>query len=133
MSFTARVDPTCRVNYLRMSGVVTFADLSAAQRALADDDAFDPTFGVLVDLRAAEEVRLTWQEMQILVVASAVAPTSRRAILVGSPGVLGMARLYQSMREHETAVDVVRACQTMDEAIAWLGIDALELQERDGA
>ena len=127
MSLTIRVDPARRVSYVRLSDTVTFDDLATAQRALASDPAFDPTFPLLLDMRAASDVRLTWREMQSLAGISALAPTTRRAILVGAPGVLGMARLYETLREHETAADVVRACQTIEEAVLWLKVDHLDV------
>jgi hypothetical protein len=127
MAFTIRVDAARRVSYVCVSGIVTFDDLAAAQRALASEPAFDPTFPLLLDLRDADDVRLTWREMQSLATVSALAPLTRRAILVGGPGVLGMARLYETTREHETATDVVRACQTLEEAAAWLTVDRLEV------
>ena len=126
MPFLIRVEPARRLSYVWVSDTVTFDDLTAAQRALASDPAFDPTFPLLLDLRTATDVCLTWQEMQSLVGVSALAPTTRRAILVGAPGVLGMARLYEAIREHETATDVVRACQSIEEAVRWLQVDQLE-------
>ena len=126
MPFLIRVDPARRLTYVCVSDTVTFDDFATAQRALASDPAFDPTFPMLLDMRAATDVRLTWQEMQSLAGISALAPTTRRAILVGAPGVLGMARLYEAIREHETATDVVRACQTIEEAVMWLQVDHLE-------
>jgi hypothetical protein len=127
MPFSIHVDPVRRVSYVRMSDTVTFDDLAAAQRALVAEPAFDPTFPLLLDLRDANDVRLTWREMQSLAGVSALALSTRRAILVGGPGVLGMARLYETIREHETATDVVRACQTLEEAAAWLMVDRLEV------
>jgi len=130
MPFSIHIDPVHRVSYVRMSDMVTFDDLAAAQRAPAGDQAFDPTFPLLLDLRDADDVRLTWREMHSLAGVSALAPSTRRAILVGGPGVLGMARLYGTIRENETATDVVRVCQTLDEAAAWLMIDGLESLRR---
>ena len=127
MSFTTRIDSDRRLSYVLGSGTVTFDDLAAAQRTLANDPAFDPTFPVLIDLRTVNDVRLTRQEMQSLVGISAAAPSTRRAILVGTPGVLGLARLYEALRENQTTNDVVRACQTIEEAISWLGVDQLDV------
>ena len=127
MSFSIRVDPIRRVSYVRLSGAVMFDDLASAQRALAVEPAFDPTFPLLLDLRDADDVRLTRREMQSLAGVSALAPSTRRAILVGGPGVLGMARVYETIRENETATDVVRTCQTIEEAVAWLMVDGLEV------
>ena len=127
MAFSIRVDPVRRVSYVGMSGTVTFDDLAAAQRALAAEPAFNPAFPLLLDLFDADDVRLTRREMQSLVGISALAPSTRRAILVGGRGVLGMARLYETIRENDTATDVVRACQTLEEAAAWLMIDRLDV------
>jgi hypothetical protein len=38
-----------------------------------------------------------------------------------------MARLYETIRESETATDVVRACQTIEETVMWLQVDHLDV------
>jgi hypothetical protein len=123
---SVRVDRERRVSYVSLSGLVTFSDLAQAYDALAALPSFDPTFPVLVDLRAATDVVLTHDDMRALAAVVTVAPSTRRAILVGSLGILGMAQMYEAMRRSQTDADVVRACQTLDAAAAWLGVAHLE-------
>jgi hypothetical protein len=121
--WTIRVDPSKRVSYVSLSGGVTFDDLAAAQRELAAHRQFDPAFPLLLDLRNADDVRLTPHDLQSLGAVSALGLATRRAILVGSLGVFAMARMYETLREGQTKHNVVRACRTLDECSDWLGVE----------
>jgi hypothetical protein len=126
VAWTIRVDSVNRVSYVSLSGVVTFEDLAGAQRALAADPDFDPTFPALLDLRAASDVRLTPSDMQSLASSSALGLSTRRAILVGSPRIFAMAQMYEALGSGQSTHHVVRACRTLAECAEWLGVEYLE-------
>jgi hypothetical protein len=126
VSWTVRVDREHGVSYVSLTGTVTFEDLAVAQRALAADPDFDPTFPALLDLRGAADVRLTPADMQSLASASALGLSTRRAILVGSPRIFAMARMYETLGSGQSTHHVVRACRTLAECAEWLGIEHLE-------
>jgi hypothetical protein len=126
LRWAVRVDPSSRVSYVRLSGDVALADFRDAQRALTQNPQFDAGFPVLIDLRAVTELQLTSADIRALATTSPIPPSTRRAILVGSESVYGMARMYELVRESETSKDVVRACKTVDAAAAWLGVAALD-------
>ena len=107
-----------------MSGIVTFDDLVAAQKDLSAADTFDPAFGFLLDLRDAVDIRLTVDEVRNVIAASPVALEAKRAILVGPSNLLGVVRVYEAIRGEQTAIAAVKPCQTVDEAMAWLGVDS---------
>ena len=124
--WAVRVDLSCRISYVRLSGDVTVADFRDAQRALTEQSHFDGAFPALIDLRPVTELRLTSTDIRSLATSSPIPASTRRAILVSSDSVYGMARMYELVRESETSKDVVRACKTIDAAAAWLGVATLD-------
>jgi hypothetical protein len=125
--WTLRVDPTNRVSYISFSGLVTFSDFADAQAALAADMTFDAAFPLLIDLRRATEIVLTRDDMHALVTLAAVAPTTKRAILVDGRGALSVAQVYESLRQSRADSDVLRACRTLKECTDWLGVELLDV------
>ena len=107
--------------------IVTADDLVAGQRALAHAADFDPTFGVVVDLRGVDEIRMTPREMSAVAMFTPLELTTRLAILVRGEGAYGVARLYETVREAVSAGDVVRVCRSVEEAVEWLGVRHLDI------
>jgi len=102
---------------------MTFNDIAATQDALRIDPDFNPDYPLLVDARGARVQRLTQADMLALAERTPLAPRTRVALVVDEPGELDRARDYEFIRELDKETDVMRACRTLDEAAAWLGVD----------
>ncbi len=126
MSWELRVDPERRVSHVRMRDTVTFDELEQVQRVLGRDAAFDPSFSLVIDLRAARDVELTWAELDAIIARDPVDACARRAVVVGNLIVSAIARVYQFMRQDMTRAPAVRICQSLDEAWQWLRIRPID-------
>jgi hypothetical protein len=122
-----RVHQASRVSYLVMTGIVNGDTLVTAQRALTHAADFDPTFGLVLDMRAADDIQLTRKEMRQVALLSPLDPSARLAILVRGDGAYGIARLYEIVRESQRGTAVVEVCRTVDEAARWLGVKHLDI------
>ena len=126
MSWELRVDPERRVSHVRMRDTVTFDELEQVQRVLGRDAAFDPSFSLVIDLRAARDVELTWAELDAIIARDPVDARARRAVVVGNLIMSAIARVYQFMRQDMTRAPAVRICQSLDEAWQWLRIRPID-------
>jgi hypothetical protein len=125
--WAVRVDAVNRTSYIVMFGVITFSDFVDAHDALAAAPSFDPALPLLIALRRASDVILTRDDMHRLMTIGAVAPATRRAVLVNDSGTLGIVQVYQSLRQTPTDAGVFRSCRTLEECAEWLGVGRLEL------
>jgi hypothetical protein len=125
MPWTVHVDGRLRVSYARMFGVITFDELVAAQRQLAAEPPFDPTFPLLMDMRRVKDLRLTWPELKAVIARSPLGISTRRAIVARTLTVLGTARVYELVREAQTHTESARVFRTLAEAEWWLGVKSL--------
>jgi len=123
MGWSVHADRRHRLSYVRLCGLVTYADVKDAQHALAIKVSFDPAFPLLIDLRHVDELRLSAKDIYAVVTVTPVASSTRRAILVDTLPVFGTARLYAMLREDLTGTDLVRVCHTPEAATEWLGVD----------
>jgi len=109
-----------------MRDTVTFDELEQVQRVLGRDAAFDPSFSLVIDLRAARDVELTWAELDAIIARDPVDARARRAVVVGNLIMSAIARVYQFMRQDMTRAPAVRICQSLDEAWQWLRIRPID-------
>jgi hypothetical protein len=123
MTWTLRVDRRHQLVYIRMFDRMSFRDIAATQDALRIDPDFDPDYPLLLDARGAKVQPLTQQDMLSLAENTPLAPGTKVAIVVDDPRELERVRDYEFIRELDTETDATRACQTIDEAVAWLGVD----------
>ena len=114
------VDADCRVNAVKMSGVITATDILAAQHQLAAHASFNPSFALIVDLTMAADILLTAGEMRSIVTRSPVAVHAPCAIVATSIVGTAMAHAYRAMRQRETGTDVAYVCASMREAHQWI-------------
>ena len=103
-----------------MSGLITATDIMAAQDRLASDTRFDPAFPLIVDLRGASELPLTWLQARSIALRSPVYAVAPRALVAHTILGAAMAHAYRAVRATLTGADVVRVCGSMDEAHGWL-------------
>lgn len=121
MPCTIQIDRSHHVSYMRLTDIVTYDAIAAGQDLLRRQPTFDPTAPLLVDLRDTL-VELTQHDMLQLAERTPLHRWTRLAILVNSTDELELARTYEFIRELQIDDDTARACLTIDEALAWLGV-----------
>lgn len=106
-------------------GVLTDRELLAHVRALTTDSRFAPHFRQLADLRDVMEVKFTASTIREMVRLNPFGAGARRALVVTSDELFGMARMYQLLTDESP--DELQIFRKMDDALQWLGIaDAKE-------
>lgn len=106
-------------------GVLTDRELLAHVRALTTDSRFAPHFRQLADLRDVTEVKFTASTIREMVRLNPFGAGARRALVVTSDELFGMARMYQLLTNESP--DELRIFRKVDDALQWLGIaDAKE-------
>lgn len=118
MPLTHVIDASRRVIVARASGVLTEDDLRATRILMQGDRAFNPTFGQLLDLRAATEIVVSVPAMARLAASSAFAPGVRRAFVGVTDAQYSMAWMFAMLSEpHDQLVHVFRDISIAE---AWL-------------
>ncbi len=106
-------------------GVLTDRELLAHVRALTADPRFAQHFRQLADLRDVTDLQVTASTIREMVRLNPFGAGSRRALVVTSDVVFGMARMYQILRDESP--DEFRIFRKVDGALQWLGLaDAKE-------
>jgi hypothetical protein len=102
------------------AGVLTDADVLAAQERLRTDPDFRDRYCELVDLQRVTSIEVSGATIRQLAQQDLWGPHARRAFVVTSEVVFGLARMFDSLtdeRGHQ-----IRVFTTMPEARQWLGI-----------
>ena len=120
MPATYRLDLGNRVVWSRAWGVVTDAELQSHSRALARDPRFAPDFRQLQDLTEVVEPRVTSAGLQALAELNPFGAGARRAVLVATDTMFGLARMHELMRGD--SCDALRVLRDRTAALAWLGL-----------
>ena len=121
MAWSYQIDPERGIVFSVFDGTTTDADVSAHQKALSADPAFEPGFSQLLDFRGVTSVRLTAAGVRAVAEAKNFGAGSRRAIVVASNVAYGMARMFEILRDPEP--DTVEVFRDLAEARRWLGLD----------
>jgi hypothetical protein len=101
-------------------GVVTDRELLAHVRTLTVDPRYARSFCQLADLRDVTDVEITASTIREMVKLNPFGAGARRAVVVTSDVVFGMARMYQILADespHE-----LKIFRKMDDALQWLWI-----------
>jgi hypothetical protein len=101
-------------------GVLTDGELLAHVRALTIDPRFVRSFHQLADLRDVADVEVSASTIREMARLNPYGDGSRRAVVVTSDVLFGMARMYQILREEPT--DELEVFRKLDDALRWLGI-----------
>ena len=101
-------------------GIVTDRELLAHVRALTIDPRFVRNLHQLADLRDVVDVEVTAATIREMASLNPYGDGSRRAVVVTSDVLFGMARMYQILRDEPT--DELEIFRTLDDALRWLGI-----------
>ena len=102
-------------------GVLTDRELLAHVRTLTADPRFAQNFCQLGDLRDVTDVQITAATIREMVRLNPFWAGARRALVVTSDVVFGMARMYQILRDESP--DELEIFREMDGALQWLGVD----------
>ena len=116
------VDTSSGISSILMSGLITATDIMAAQDRLASDTRFDPTFPLIVDLRHASDLPLTWLQARSIALRSPVYAVAPRAFVANTIVGAAMAHAYRAVRATLTITGVVHVCRSMDEAHGFLTV-----------
>jgi hypothetical protein len=108
----------------RAWGAVTDGELLAHARTLAADPRFRPHFRQFSDFRDATRTDITRAGLRHHSSLNPFGPGARRAIVVGSDVVYGMARMYQVMRAEDG--DELEIFRDAGQAFEWLGVPAAD-------
>jgi len=132
MSITYKIDGNRRIVFTAMAGALSFRQLVAQAVALQSDPRFHSSFCELVDVRGVTESDLSFREMvELAQTIDPFSPAARRAIVAGSELMYGTSRMYQSILDDESNIQVFR---TMEEAREWLDITSdSDLADRQSA
>jgi len=106
------------------TGVLTDDDLRAHMIRLTDDYEFDPSFRQLFDLRGVTEMEVTGAGVRELARMNPWKEGAQRAVVTNSEIAFGMARMFEMLTYSKP--DEIRVFREMSEALAWLGLDAIE-------
>ncbi len=120
MPSTFSIDTEQRVILAEASGLLTIDDLISAQRRMQEDPDYDNAFRFLLDLRDVTEVQISSEELRLLADKSSFDSTAKRAYVVPSELVFGMARVYSAFTTADPGA--LQIFRDMDEARSWLGI-----------
>jgi hypothetical protein len=115
---TYRIDRERRRAVGSASGTVSAQEFLAQQAAMALDPDFEPDFDQLYDLRKMKNFGGSANNVSALAVASPFATGSRRALVVSSDVIFGLARMFQTLSDESG--DEIQIFRDMDAAEAWL-------------
>lgn len=104
------------------SGVFTFADGMAHEDKLYDDANFDPNFVHLIDATGITRAEVTASEISTLARRVRFSPKARKALVVSTVLLFGLARMFQTYLQLSGAAESVSVFRNRDKALQWLGI-----------
>ena len=105
------------------------AELVNGMETLLDDAAFDPTYGILIDLTELERAPSVAElaDLANFVRSRAVTAGARRAFVTSSPVFYELAQLFTTLAR--AAVAKYRVFRTSEDAERWLGGAEVEEEE----
>jgi hypothetical protein len=104
------------------SEVFTFAEGMAHEDTIYDDPDFDPSFVHLIDATGITRTDLTASEISTLARRMRFSPKARKALVVNTALLFGLARMFETYLQLSGASESVSVFKERKEALAWLGI-----------
>ena len=123
MQVERTIDSATRVVLIRVSGPIADGELANLSNVVSSAPGVTPEFSLLIDLRDALGGAVTGPGVRVLARQPLVlSPTSRRAVVVPSVLGVGMARMYELLREQGGGG--ARVFTDYDEAKRWVELKA---------
>jgi hypothetical protein len=122
MPCSSKIYKERRLVFTTASGEVTFAEAVANEDRLYGDPDFDPTFVHLIDGTQVTKTEISASELSSLARRTRLAPQSRTALVVTSPVLYGLARMFQAYLEVSRASESMAVFKELDKAKEWLGV-----------
>lgn len=119
MSIGYAIIPQHSLLLIRGWGVLTIEEVEAMTLALRADPRFRPTLHGVADFREATGMGVSGTDLRTRY-QSALAPNARRAVVVASLEVYGLARMYQLASDYDSAS--FQVFSELPPALAWLGL-----------
>ena len=104
------------------SEVFTFAEAMAHEDKIYSDPDFDPTFVHLIDATGITRTEITASEISTLARRTGFSPKSRKALVVNSALLFGLARMFETYLQLSGASESVSVFKERGDALRWLGI-----------
>lgn len=104
------------------SGVFTFAEGMAHENRLYVDPDFDANFVHLIDATGITRTEITASEISTLARRTGFSPKARKALVVNTVLLFGLARMFQTYLQLSGAAESVSVFRNRDKALEWLGI-----------
>jgi hypothetical protein len=102
--------------------VFTFAEAVAHEDKIYGDPDFDPTFVHLIDATGITRAELTASEISILARRTRFSSKARKALVVNTALLFGLARMFETYLQLSGAAEHVSVFKERHEALTWLGI-----------
>ena len=115
-----RVDPCRRLVVITCSGAVGVAQILALQQRLPADPAFEPSYSLLFDGRAAELEDFAGEPVRRLIGESPFGATSRRAFVVRHSAAYAVLQIHQAYSDMLSRGGPLRVFRDLDAATDWL-------------
>ena len=103
------------------SGLVTFAEAMGNEDKIGADPDFDPGFAHLIDATGITTAELRATELSTLAQRTTFSAQSRKAVVVSSVVLFGLARMFEAYSQLSGA-ESVSVFRDRVEALKWLGI-----------
>ena len=115
------VDAGNRLVITKCSGEVSREEVMASMEKLRSEPDFRSDFHQLADLSGVSKLNLGFNDMEAIHrLCDPFSNQGKRAVIApGRGAVFGLARMYQSLVDHEN----FQVFQTIHEAIVWLGLE----------
>ena len=129
--FSYRIDPSRRRVDAHVGATTSGPELLQGMEGLLEDPAFDPSFGILIDLRELERAPPVAElaDLANFVRSRAATPVARRAFVTSSPVFYQLAKLFTQLTRGAARYRVFRST---DDAESWLaGLSVPEPDESD--
>ncbi len=115
------IDRERRLVISTATGDFTDSDLVGHEKVLRKDTAFDPSFDQLADFTGVTKVEITSAGLKTAAELHIFSAESRRAIVVASNEIFGLARMFQTFRDLSGGRERMEIFRNRDEALRWLG------------
>jgi hypothetical protein len=103
------------------TGLLTLEILNDHLNRLKVDPDFQPDFCQIVEMREIDTVQISIAQVDQFASRSLFSPSSRRAVVVGSELLFGLARMFATLRAMEGEPNI-RVCRDLTEAAEWIGL-----------